>query len=111
MKAALTIGFTTASSWKLWGKASAVGERTYGPTPSLVGDDASSFQVEDLAIGVKSGKALSSLDHARCQLPDWGTWWQGEIAGEYFLANSNLRSHLVRVHLTPSKTLGTGLLI
>jgi hypothetical protein len=61
MKAALTIGFTTASSWKLWGKASAVGERTYGPTPSLVGDDASSFQVEDLAIGVNSGKALSSL--------------------------------------------------
>ena len=23
---------------------------------------------------------------------DWGTWWQGEIAGEYFLSNSNLRS-------------------
>src|SRR5262249_13702577 len=22
---------------------------------------------------------------------DWGTWWQGEIAGEYFLANSNLK--------------------
>ena len=21
---------------------------------------------------------------------DWGTWWQGEIAGEYFLSNSNL---------------------
>ena len=20
---------------------------------------------------------------------DWGTWWQGEIAGEYFLSNSN----------------------
>ena len=29
---------------------------------------------------------------------DWGTWWQGEIAGEYFLSNSNLKSHLVRVH-------------
>ena len=27
---------------------------------------------------------------------DWGTWWQGEIAGEYFLSNSNLKSHLVR---------------
>ena len=30
---------------------------------------------------------------------DWGTWWQGEIAGEYFLSNSNLMSHLVRVHV------------
>ena len=29
---------------------------------------------------------------------DWGTWWQGEIAGEYFLSNSNLVSHLVRAH-------------
>ena len=24
---------------------------------------------------------------------DWGQWWQGEIAGEYFLSNSNLISH------------------
>src|SRR5262249_54009420 len=54
------------STWKYWAKASAVGERTYGPTPSLVGQDASSFQVEDLAVGIKSGKALSSLgDDAR----------------------------------------------
>ena len=28
---------------------------------------------------------------------DWGTWWQGEIAGEYFLSNSNLISHELRV--------------
>ena len=33
---------------------------------------------------------------------DWGTWWQGEIAGEYFLSNSNLKSHLVRAHVAPS---------
>ena len=26
---------------------------------------------------------------------DWGYWWQGEIAGEYFLSNSNLRSQSV----------------
>ena len=30
---------------------------------------------------------------------DWGTWWQGEIAGEYFVSNSNLISHQLRVHL------------
>jgi hypothetical protein len=297
MKAALTVGFTTAGGWKLWGKASAVGERTYGPTPPVAGQEASSFQVEDLAVGIKSGKALSSLGddafevtigrapytlghallvgdgsveggtrggywtnarrafafasvarfHAgphlvegfyllRDELPDddshtrlaglnyeahltetttlgasylrfwandlepqrnglnvynvraytaplprlqqlsfefeyarernasvldshawnvqgayelttvpwrpkisyryasfegdnpatstregwdplltgfhdWGTWWQGEIAGEYFVTNSNLLSHQVRVHLVPSKVLGTGLIL
>lgn len=42
---------------------------------------------------------------------DWGTWWQGEIAGEYFLSNSNLRSHQVRLHLTPSPSVGGGVIL
>jgi hypothetical protein len=41
---------------------------------------------------------------------DWGTWWQGEIAGEYFLSNSNLISQQVRLHTTPIESLGTGLI-
>jgi hypothetical protein len=41
---------------------------------------------------------------------DWGTWWQGEIAGEYFVSNSNLLSHQVRLHVAPSDSLGTGLI-
>jgi Alginate export len=41
---------------------------------------------------------------------DWGSWWQGEIGGEYFLSNSNLISHQVRLHLTPNDAIGTGLL-
>ncbi len=41
---------------------------------------------------------------------DWGTWWQGEIAGEYFLSNSNLISQQVRLHTTPTESLGTGLI-
>lgn len=41
---------------------------------------------------------------------DWGTWWQGEIAGEYFLSNSNLISHLVRVHVVPLESLSGGLM-
>ena len=41
---------------------------------------------------------------------DWGYWWQGEIAGEYFLSNSNLDSHLVRAHFTPAESVGGGLL-
>ena len=40
---------------------------------------------------------------------DWGTWWQGEIAGEYFLSNSNLKSHQIRAHLTPNDAIGGGL--
>jgi hypothetical protein len=41
---------------------------------------------------------------------DWGQWWQGEIAGEYFLSNSNSISHLFRAHVAPSDSIGTGLL-
>jgi hypothetical protein len=41
---------------------------------------------------------------------DWGTWWQGEIGGEYFLGNSNLISHQVRLHLTSSDRLGWGVI-
>lgn len=42
---------------------------------------------------------------------DWGTWWQGEIGGEYFLSNSNLISHQLRVHLTPSDAVGGGIFV
>jgi hypothetical protein len=41
---------------------------------------------------------------------DWGEWWQGEIAGEYFVSNSNLISHQLRVHVTPSDSISTGLM-
>jgi hypothetical protein len=41
---------------------------------------------------------------------DWGTWWQGEIAGEYFVSNSNLISHQLRVHATPNDSISTGLI-
>ena len=43
-------------------------------------------------------------------LDDWGTWWQGEIAGEYFVSNSNLVSHQARLHLAPTESVGTGLI-
>jgi hypothetical protein len=41
---------------------------------------------------------------------DWGTWWQGEIAGEYFLSNSNNISHQARIHLSPTDKLGWGVM-
>ena len=42
---------------------------------------------------------------------DWGTWWQGELAGEYFVSNSNLISHQLRVHVTPKESITTGLML
>jgi hypothetical protein len=41
---------------------------------------------------------------------DWGSWWQGEIAGEYFLSNSNNISHQARIHMTPTSKLGWGVM-
>jgi hypothetical protein len=41
---------------------------------------------------------------------DWGTWWQGEIAGEYFLSNSNLKTHMLQLRLHPTPDVSTGFL-
>lgn len=54
--------------------------------------------------------ANESFDPLFVGFHDWGTWWQGEIAGEYFLANSNLKSQLIRAHVEPSEALSGGLL-
>jgi hypothetical protein len=35
---------------------------------------------------------------------DYGSWYQGEITGDYPLGNGNLISHLVRVELHPAET-------
>ena len=36
---------------------------------------------------------------------DWGSWYQGEITGEYALGNGNLISSLLRVQLAPREDL------
>lgn len=41
---------------------------------------------------------------------DWGTWWQGEIGGGYFLSNSNLKTHLLQLRIHPTEDISTGLL-
>jgi hypothetical protein len=51
-----------------------------------------------------------SFDPLLPGLHDWGSWWQGEIAGEYFLPNSNLVSHQVRLHVDPTEKVGAGLI-
>lgn len=41
---------------------------------------------------------------------DWGTWYQGEVTGEYLLFNSNQLSHTLHLSASPSETLGVGAL-
>jgi hypothetical protein len=48
VKPALSASYTLASSSELYGKVSAVGERTYGSVPEAFGADVSSFGPEDL---------------------------------------------------------------
>ena len=40
----------------------------------------------------------------------WGTWFQGEITGEWVLDNANLRTHVGRLVLTPQESLTLNLL-
>jgi hypothetical protein len=61
IKPALSAQHTTGKSGQLYAKVSAVGARTYGAAPTLVGADASSFDVEDLHIGWRSGTRFESL--------------------------------------------------
>lgn len=51
-----------------------------------------------------------AFDPLRYGFPDWGTWFQGEIIGEYVLGNSNLNSHLLRLKAKPNKDLSLNLL-
>ena len=61
IKPALSAEYTTGSSAQVYGKLSGVGVRTYGDAPTLVGDDSSSFDVEDAYIGWRSGNSLGDL--------------------------------------------------
>src|SRR5262245_914440 len=64
VKPALSATYTLASSSEIYGKISAVGERTYGSVPDLFGQDVSSFGPEDLFIGWRSGQSSGLGDNA-----------------------------------------------
>jgi len=57
-----------------------------------------------------STTANEAFDPLLLGFSDWGSWWQGEIAGEYFLSNSNLISRQIRAHVTPSDKVSGGLI-
>jgi len=52
-----------------------------------------------------SGGGTRNFDPLFAGLSEWGTWTQGELLGEWVLANSNLQSHMVRLRLEPSDIL------
>ena len=90
IKPALNLEYTTDSSAQLYGTLSAVGERTYGAPPTLVGEDASSFQVEDLSFGWRSGNKFADLGEnaldftigrAQYQLGHGMLLWDGAAEG------------------------------
>ena len=64
VKPALSATYTLDSSSQIYGKLSAVGERTYGSVPEAFGQDISSFYPEDLSIGWRSGKSLALGENA-----------------------------------------------
>jgi hypothetical protein len=64
------------------------------------------FQGDDSATAKNEG-----FDPLLPGFHDWGSWWQGEIAGEYFVSNSNLTSHLLRAHITPVDAVSGGLML
>ena len=57
-----------------------------------------------------TGGGTKAFDPLFAGLPSWGTWFQGELLGEYAISNSNLISHQIRLTLTPSDTLKVNLI-
>jgi hypothetical protein len=64
IKPALSVNFPMNGGSVLYGKASVVGERTFSAPPTIVGDAAQSFQIEDAYVGWKSGKSIGSTEDA-----------------------------------------------
>jgi Alginate export len=60
--------------------------------------------------GDKRGSTDKAFDPLFYGQSDWGTWFQGEILGNWVTANSNLLSWLLRLELRPTENLTLNLL-
>jgi len=58
--------------------------------------------------GASNGK--HNFDPLFYGMSDWGTWYQGEILGNWIASNSNLNSHQVRLNLTASRGISLNLI-
>jgi len=50
-----------------------------------------------------SGGGTRGFDSLFTGLPEWGSWFQGELLGEFVLSDSNLNSNQVRLRLEPNE--------
>jgi hypothetical protein len=57
-----------------------------------------------------SGGGTRGFDPLFTGLTEWGTWFQGEILGEFVVSNSNLNSNQVRLELEPNDALTLNLI-
>ena len=57
--------------------------------------------------GESPNKAFDPLFYGQS---DWGTWFQGEIFGNYIAINQNLISHLIRLELHPAESVALNVL-
>ena len=78
--------------------------RCRAPTSSArsAGSRSSPIATRSFRATIRRRRRNEAFDPLLLGFYDWGTWWQGEIAGEYFLSNSNLISHQIRAHVTPT---------
>lgn len=58
--------------------------------------------------GQGGGSDIEAFDPLFYGFSDWGTWFQGEIVGEYLLFNSNQRNHMVHLAGTVNDKVGIG---
>ncbi len=104
---AYTASFVYEDNSKVAGLSSAVG---WYVSPS--------YQLSDMAWKPQlfyryasfSGGGTRGFQSLFTGLPDWGSWFQGEVLGEFVLSDSNLNSHQVRLKLQPSDALTLNLI-
>jgi hypothetical protein len=89
IKPAVSGDYTFSGGSQLYGKASVVGERTYGAVPDQFGEDVSSFGPEDAYIGWRSGTSLGmgengldfSVGRSQFRLGHGFLLWDGAAEG------------------------------
>jgi hypothetical protein len=57
-----------------------------------------------------SGGTNHGFDPLFLGLPDWGSWFQGEVLGEWLLSNNNLVSYQARVKAVPNDSITLNLI-
>ncbi|MGH8645215.1 MAG: alginate export family protein, partial [Gammaproteobacteria bacterium] len=83
----------------------AEGEYQFADAPSkpVIGYRYGEWSGDDDALTDAEHEAFDPLFYYQGR--GWGTWYQGEIAGEYLLFNTNQISHMAKVVVRPTETI------